>query len=278
MPSAAAASDEICSVGPGLSRSRRNSAPITNLPFAGLRMITRSGSLVSGEATQTPPSEGRPSHSAWSVTWNTSGASTSRSTRRVDFCGVAAASASGGPASGPAPGSQAASRPAPAAANARLRRAVRALTLTVAPMPAMPMSLGPHLRRGLLPRLVPARPDGRFCPEPGVPPGLRAIIEGLDRVGKATDPVRVHDRRISRRAWSFRITRPGLSQSQARVVLRLGAASRTGAVATWPRRFGRLVLGTGDGRVAEWSIAPVLKTGDAQASVGSNPTPSAKAN
>ncbi len=30
-----------------------------------------------------------------------------------------------------------------------------------------------------------------------------------------------------------------------------------------------------DGRVAEWSIAPVLKTGDAQASVGSNPTPSA---
>src|SRR6056297_2476105 len=29
------------------------------------------------------------------------------------------------------------------------------------------------------------------------------------------------------------------------------------------------------GRVAEWSIAPVLKTGDAQASVGSNPTPSA---
>jgi hypothetical protein len=77
MPSAAAASDEICSVGPGLSRSRRNSAPITNLPFAGLRMITRSGSLVSGEATQTPPSDGRPSHSAWSVTWNTSGASTS---------------------------------------------------------------------------------------------------------------------------------------------------------------------------------------------------------
>ena len=28
--------------------------------------------------------------------------------------------------------------------------------------------------------------------------------------------------------------------------------------------------------MAEWSIAPVLKTGDAQASVGSNPTPSAK--
>src|SRR3990167_4969657 len=29
------------------------------------------------------------------------------------------------------------------------------------------------------------------------------------------------------------------------------------------------------GRVAEWSIAAVLKTADAQASVGSNPTPSA---
>ena len=29
------------------------------------------------------------------------------------------------------------------------------------------------------------------------------------------------------------------------------------------------------GRVAEWSNAPVLKTGDVQASVGSNPTPSA---
>jgi hypothetical protein len=31
-----------------------------------------------------------------------------------------------------------------------------------------------------------------------------------------------------------------------------------------------------DGRVAEWSNAPVLKTGKAQAFVGSNPTPSAR--
>ncbi len=30
------------------------------------------------------------------------------------------------------------------------------------------------------------------------------------------------------------------------------------------------------GGVAEWSNAPVLKTGEAQVSVGSNPTPSAK--
>ena len=64
IPSAEAASEEICSFGPGFSRSRRNSAPMTNLPLAGLRRITRSGSLASGEATQTPPSEGRPSHSA----------------------------------------------------------------------------------------------------------------------------------------------------------------------------------------------------------------------
>ena len=34
-------------------------------------------------------------------------------------------------------------------------------------------------------------------------------------------------------------------------------------------------LKTNDGRVAERSIAAVLKTADAQASVGSNPTPSA---
>ncbi len=53
---------------------------MTNLPFAGLRMITRSGSLTSGEATQTPPSDGRPSQSAVSVVWKISGASTSRST------------------------------------------------------------------------------------------------------------------------------------------------------------------------------------------------------
>ena len=66
--------------GRGVSRSRRNSAPITNLPFASLRMITRSGSVTSGWATHTPPSEGRPSHRPASVTWNTSGASTSRST------------------------------------------------------------------------------------------------------------------------------------------------------------------------------------------------------
>lgn len=37
----------------------------------------------------------------------------------------------------------------------------------------------------------------------------------------------------------------------------------------WLRRQGR------NGRVAEWSIAPVLKTGDVKASVGSNPTSSA---
>ena len=30
------------------------------------------------------------------------------------------------------------------------------------------------------------------------------------------------------------------------------------------------------GRVAEWSIAAVLKTAEVQASVGSNPTPSAR--
>src|SRR5690606_24226034 len=35
------------------------------------------------------------------------------------------------------------------------------------------------------------------------------------------------------------------------------------------------VLKTCNGRVAEWSIAAVLKTADVQASVGSNPTPSA---
>ena len=35
------------------------------------------------------------------------------------------------------------------------------------------------------------------------------------------------------------------------------------------------LCGASGGRVAEWSIAPVLKTGDVQASVGSNPTPSA---
>ena len=33
--------------------------------------------------------------------------------------------------------------------------------------------------------------------------------------------------------------------------------------------------GPSSGRVAEWSNAPVLKTGDGQPSVGSNPTPSA---
>jgi len=32
------------------------------------------------------------------------------------------------------------------------------------------------------------------------------------------------------------------------------------------------------GGVVEWSIAPVLKTGDLQGSVGSNPTPSANFN
>lgn len=43
-------------------------------------------------------------------------------------------------------------------------------------------------------------------------------------------------------------------------------------------RFKALVLKTNDGRVAEWSIAAVLKTADVQASVGSNPTPSANKN
>lgn len=42
----------------------------------------------------------------------------------------------------------------------------------------------------------------------------------------------------------------------------------------WPigLAIGRQACG---GRVAEWSIAAVLKTADVQASVGSNPTPSA---
>jgi hypothetical protein len=40
-------------------------------------------------------------------------------------------------------------------------------------------------------------------------------------------------------------------------------------------RAARITCAT-DGRVAEWSIAAVLKTADVQASVGSNPTPSAK--
>ena len=63
-----------------MSRSRRNRAPTTNWPLAWLRMITRSGSFTSGCATQTPPSDGRPSHSPGSVAENTSGASMSRST------------------------------------------------------------------------------------------------------------------------------------------------------------------------------------------------------
>ena len=50
------------------------------------------------------------------------------------------------------------------------------------------------------------------------------------------------------------------------------APGSKGSVAEW---FKALVLKTNDGRVAEWSIAAVLKTADVQASVGSNPTPSA---
>ena len=54
------------------------------------------------------------------------------------------------------------------------------------------------------------------------------------------------------------------------------SASRTpldkGQVAEW---FRAPVLKPYCGRVAEWSIAAVLKTADVQASVGSNPTPSA---
>ena len=57
---------------------------MTNLPSSVLRMMTRSGSLTSGWATQTPPSDGRPSQSPMSVAWNTSGTSTSRSTSRVE--------------------------------------------------------------------------------------------------------------------------------------------------------------------------------------------------
>jgi hypothetical protein len=53
-------------------------------PAVGLRIMTRSGSVASGCATQTPPSDGRPSQRPSSVTSNTSGASTSRSS-----CGVA---------------------------------------------------------------------------------------------------------------------------------------------------------------------------------------------
>ena len=53
------------------------------------------------------------------------------------------------------------------------------------------------------------------------------------------------------------------------VRLRCGVA---GQVAEW---FKAPVLKTYSGRVAEWSIAAVLKTADVQASVGSNPTPSA---
>ncbi len=34
--------------------------------------------------------------------------------------------------------------------------------------------------------------------------------------------------------------------------------------------------GPNNGGVVEWSIAPVLKTGEPKGSVGSNPTPSAK--
>jgi len=48
IPSAEAASEEIISFGPGFSLSRRNSAPITNLPLVSLRMITRSGSVTPG--------------------------------------------------------------------------------------------------------------------------------------------------------------------------------------------------------------------------------------
>ncbi|VDC33706.1 hypothetical protein XINFAN_03980 [Pseudogemmobacter humi] len=119
MPSASAASDEIWSFGPGLSRSRLNSAPITNLPFEGLRMITRSGSVTSGEATQTPPSDGRPSQSASSVTWKTCGASTSRSTMRVERCGFAPDAVAEGAPSAKGPVSQPASASAAVPASSR---------------------------------------------------------------------------------------------------------------------------------------------------------------
>ena len=76
-PNASAASDDSCSFGPGSEASFWNSPPITNLPLAGLRMITRSGFLASAEATQTPPSDGLPSHNPLSAAENTSGASTS---------------------------------------------------------------------------------------------------------------------------------------------------------------------------------------------------------
>ena len=44
--------------------------------------------------------------------------------------------------------------------------------------------------------------------------------------------------------------------------------------ASWNNGFGPLVV---PGGVVEWLMAPVLKTGEVKASVGSNPTPSAPA-
>ena len=62
IPSAAAASEDTWIRGPGISRSRLNSAPVVSLPVSVLRTTTRSGLVASGCATQIPPSEGRPSH------------------------------------------------------------------------------------------------------------------------------------------------------------------------------------------------------------------------
>ena len=70
--------------------------------------------------------------------------------------------------------------------------------------------------------------------------------------------------------------RPKVGPAGARAGLRVKPAMKQhGEMA---ERFKAPVLKFVVGRVAEWSIALVLKTSDGQPSVGSNPTPSANKN
>lgn len=80
---------------------------------------------------------------------------------------------------------------------------------------------------------------------------------------------------MSPRTWAKdnRVCRERKAARCARVVT---GAFAVAYVLSESRRCGYRDMRTAVGRVAEWSIAAVLKTADVQASVGSNPTPSAK--
>ena len=112
------------------------------------------------------------------------------------------------------------------------------------------------------PAVLPERGDAR--PSPAQEPVQPAVIIAKPAAtGKA--------RPDHRQAMGEFTRKPAQGRSPFRIAgKQLDRLRRTGDAPT-----DRLQVRADMGRVAEWSIAPVLKTGDVQASVGSNPTPSA---